>query len=117
MTRLAPPDRTDVLAMLATFAERSPGAVQDTLGSLELTWLIAEFEQRFDIELELSDERFETIRTVDDATEVLRAAVLAAGPAGPGPAHSEAAGPKASDPGAPDPAAPADARPAGAARP
>lgn len=109
MTRLAPPDRTDVLAMLATFGERSPGAVQDTLGSLELTWLIAEFEQRFDIELELSDERFETIRTVDDATEVLRAAVLAAGP---GPAHGEAA-----EPGATGPGATADARPAGAARP
>ncbi|GHH75610.1 hypothetical protein GCM10018781_44820 [Kitasatospora indigofera] len=117
MTRLAPPDRTDVLAMLATFAERSPGAVQDTLGSLELTWLIAEFEQRFDIELELSDERFETIRTVDDATEVLRAAVLAAGPAGSGPAHSEAAGRKASGSGATGPGATAEAPPAGAARP
>ena len=78
--------------MLATFGDRSAGAVQDTLGSLELTWLIAEFEQRFDIELELSDEGFEEIRTVDDATEVLRAAVLAAHG---GPADATAGDPSA----------------------
>jgi hypothetical protein len=66
--------------MLAGFGERSAGAVHESLGSLELTWLIAEFEQQYGIELDLPDERFEAIRTVDDATEVLRAAVLAAVP-------------------------------------
>jgi acyl carrier protein len=75
VTGIAPPDRAEVLAMLATFGDRSPEAVQDDLGSLELTWLIAEFEQRYGLELDLSDERIDTIRTVDDATEVLREAV------------------------------------------
>ena len=78
MSGLAPPDRAEVLVMLAGFGERLTDAVHESLGSLELTWLIAEFEQRYDIELDLSDERFEAIRTVDDATEVLREAVLAA---------------------------------------
>ena len=75
MTELAPPGRAEVLAMLATFGDRSPESVQDDLGSLELTWLIAEFEQRYGIELDLSDERIDAIRTVDDAAEVLREAV------------------------------------------
>ncbi len=75
MTELAPPGRAEVLAMLATFGDRSPESVQDDLGSLELTWLIAEFEQRYGVELDLSDERIDAIRTVDDAAEVLREAV------------------------------------------
>jgi acyl carrier protein len=61
--------------MLAVFGDRSPESVPDTLGSLELTWLIAEFEQRYNVEADLSDERFDAIRTVDDATEALREAV------------------------------------------
>ena len=78
MTGFAPPGRDEVVAMLATFGDRSPETVQDSLGSLELTWLIAEFEQRYGIELDLSDERIDSIRTVDDAAEVLRDAVTGA---------------------------------------
>jgi acyl carrier protein len=78
VTGIAPPGRDEVVAMLATFGDRSPESVQDDLGSLELTWLIAEFEQRYGIELDLSDERIDTIRTVDDAAEVLREAVTGA---------------------------------------
>lgn len=70
------PDRTEVLAMLASFGDRTPEAVRDELGSLELTWLIAEFEQQYAIEVELSDERMDAVRSVDDATELLREAVL-----------------------------------------
>ena len=96
MSGFAPPGRAEVLTMLAGFGERSAGAVHESLGSLELTWLIAEFEQRYGIELDLSDERFEAIRTVDDATEVLRGAVLAtasaASAASTAPAASAAAG-------------------------
>ena len=78
MTGIAPPGRDDVVAMLAAFGDRSPESVHDDLGSLELTWLIAEFEQRYGIELDLSDERLDSIRTVDDAAEVLRDAVTGA---------------------------------------
>ncbi len=75
------PGRAEVVQMLAAFGRRPESSVPETLGSLELTWLTAEFEQRYGIELELSDEQFAAVRTVDDAVAVLRAAVLAA-PAG-----------------------------------
>ncbi|MFC1411623.1 acyl carrier protein [Streptacidiphilus sp. N1-12] len=71
MTGIEPPGRAEVLVMLAAFGDRAPEAVQDALGSLELTWLIAELEQRYGVELDLSDERFDAIRTVDDAVAVL----------------------------------------------
>jgi hypothetical protein len=80
VTVLPPPERADVLAMLAAFGNRAPESVLDRIGSLELTWLIAEFEQRYGVEVELSDERLEQVRTVDDATELLRDAVGAAQP-------------------------------------
>ncbi|MEU3497442.1 acyl carrier protein [Kitasatospora cineracea] len=76
------PGRAEVVQMLAAFGGRPENSVPETLGSLELTWLTAEFEQRYGIELELSDEQFAAVRTVDDAVTVLRAAVLAAAPAG-----------------------------------
>ncbi|MGW4896047.1 acyl carrier protein [Kitasatospora sp. NPDC004240] len=72
------PGRAEVLEMLAAFGQRAADSVPETLGSLELTWLVAEFEQRYAVELELSDERFEAVRTVDDAVAVLREAVLTA---------------------------------------
>ncbi|MFE9425641.1 acyl carrier protein [Kitasatospora sp. NPDC006697] len=72
------PDRAEVVGMLAAFGQRAASSVPEALGSLELTWLVAEFEQRYAVELELSDERFAAVRTVDDAVAVLRAAVLAA---------------------------------------
>lgn len=72
-----PPDRAEVLTMLAAFGQRAAETVPEELGSLELTWLIAEFEQRYGIELDLDDERFGAVRTVGDATALLRAAVLA----------------------------------------
>ncbi|MFD0273884.1 acyl carrier protein [Kitasatospora sp. NPDC127111] len=78
MTGLALPGRAEVLEMLAAFGQRAADSVPEELGSLELTWLVTEFEQRYGVELELDDERFEAVRTVDDAAEVLRAAVLTA---------------------------------------
>ncbi|WP_198045470.1 acyl carrier protein [Kitasatospora mediocidica] len=82
MSTPALPDRAEVVSMLAAFGQRAADSVPETLGSLELTWLTAEFEQRYAVELELSDEQFEAVRTVDDAVAVLRAAVLAAAPVG-----------------------------------
>ncbi|MFD5559827.1 acyl carrier protein [Kitasatospora griseola] len=82
------PDRAEVVAMLAAFGQRPADHVPENLGSLELTWLTAEFEQRYGIELELSDERFAAVRTVDDAVAVLREAVLAAAPSPGGVARS-----------------------------
>ncbi|MFF3006053.1 acyl carrier protein [Kitasatospora sp. NPDC057940] len=77
MSGSALPDRAEVRAMLAAFGQRAADTVPDDLGSLELTWLIAEFEQRYGIQVDLDDDRFGAVRTVDDATELLRSAVLA----------------------------------------
>ena len=79
MTALPLPGRAEVVAMLARYGNRPAEDVHEALGSLELTWLIAEFEQGYQIELDLDDERLDAVRTVDDATELLRAAVEAAG--------------------------------------
>ncbi|MFJ3788892.1 acyl carrier protein [Kitasatospora sp. NPDC090091] len=78
MTSPVLPDRAEVRTILAAFGQRAAEDVPEELGSLELTWLIAEFEQRYGVQLDLDDEQFEAVRTVDTATEVLRAAVLAA---------------------------------------
>jgi acyl carrier protein len=67
--------------MLARYGDRSPESVHETLGSLELTWLIAEFEQAYGIELDLDDQRLDAVRSVDDAAALLREAVQAAGAA------------------------------------
>ncbi|GHF72613.1 hypothetical protein GCM10018790_58100 [Kitasatospora xanthocidica] len=71
------PDRAEVRTMLAAFGQRAADTVPEELGSLELTWLVAEFEQRYGLQLDLDDDGFGAVRTVDDATELLRAAVLA----------------------------------------
>ncbi|MFI5532059.1 acyl carrier protein [Kitasatospora sp. NPDC051853] len=75
MSAAPPPGRAEVLAVLAEFGGRSPETVDEELGSLELTWLIAEFEQRHG-ELAYSDEALDAVRTVTDAVELLRSAVL-----------------------------------------
>jgi hypothetical protein len=71
------PNRTDVLEMLAGYGERRPADVNEELGSLELTWLVAQAEQRYSVELELTDEMFAGMGTVTDAVAVLRAAIAA----------------------------------------
>lgn len=68
-------DRDAVVAMLAAFGDRAPEAVDDVVGSLELTWLIAEVEQRYAVVLDLTHEQLARIRTVEDATSVLREAL------------------------------------------
>lgn len=64
-----------VLSILAAFGDRGPAAAQDAIGSLELTWLITEVEQRHDAVLELTDEQLAAVRTVDDAASVLNTAL------------------------------------------
>ncbi|GAA2996759.1 hypothetical protein GCM10020229_06590 [Kitasatospora albolonga] len=77
MSAAPPPGRAEVLAVLAEFGRRAPEAVEEELGSLELTWLLAEFEQRHG-ELSYSDEALDQVRTVTDAVELLRTAVVPA---------------------------------------
>ena len=70
--------KESVLSILAAFGERGPAAVDDMVGSLELTWLITEVEQRYSAVLELSDEELASVHTVDDAASVLSQALESA---------------------------------------
>jgi len=70
--------REDVVGLLAAFGDRAPESVDDVVGSLELTWLIAQVEQRHSVVLELTDEQLARIGTVGEAADVLREALTAA---------------------------------------
>jgi len=83
------PDRADVLAMLAGYGEREPDEVREELGSLEVTWLVAQVEQRYAVVLDLDDDAFAGMATVARAVDTLRAALLAAPGAAPRAAGSE----------------------------
>jgi len=69
------PTRADVLEMLAGYGERLAEDVNEELGSLELTWLIAQAEQRYSVLLDLTDEMFAEMGTVAGAVDVLRSAI------------------------------------------
>ncbi|RLK54383.1 hypothetical protein [Actinokineospora cianjurensis] len=68
---MSAPDRAEVIGMLSGFGDRATGEVGETLDSLELTWLIAQVEQRYGVELELSDEVFSGMATVTGAVDTL----------------------------------------------
>ncbi|HEU5332516.1 MAG TPA: hypothetical protein VFU73_07130 [Actinocrinis sp.] len=82
MSPVPPLGRTDLVGILAALGGRDPAAVPEEVGSLELTWAVTELEQRYSVVLDLSDEALARIRTVDDAVDVLGAALAAAPPAG-----------------------------------
>lgn len=63
--------REEVIAMLASFGQRSPDEVDEHIGSLELTWLITMVEQRYKIALDLSDAALDKMTTVTGAVASL----------------------------------------------
>jgi len=71
MNEYAVPDRDEVIAMLASFGQRSPDEVAEEIGSLELTWLITKVELRYGVTLELSDETMAEMTTVSGAVTAL----------------------------------------------
>jgi hypothetical protein len=63
--------REAVLEMLAAFGERAPQQVDEELGSLELTWLLAEAEQRYGVELDPESPDLAAVHTVAEAVAAL----------------------------------------------
>ena len=63
--------RDDVVAMLATYGERRPEEVPETVDSLELAWLIHQVEQRYGRPFDADDEALARMTTVDAVVEVL----------------------------------------------
>ncbi|GLW68292.1 hypothetical protein Kpho02_05910 [Kitasatospora phosalacinea] len=84
--------RAEALGMLARYGDRSPEQVDEHLGSLELTWLLAQAEQAYGVQLDLDDERLDAIRTVDDAVAAIGAQIAAATAGGAGPGTGAGAG-------------------------
>jgi hypothetical protein len=67
--------REEVIAMLATYGDRSPEAVRERIDSLELAWLIHQVEQRHSVALDLDDDSLNEMSTVDGAVIVLSRAL------------------------------------------
>ena len=67
--------REQVVEMLASYGDRTPEAVPETIDSLELAWLLHQVEQRYGVQLDLSDDDLLRMNTVGAATEVLSRAL------------------------------------------
>ena len=66
----AVPQRSDVIAMLATYGDRQPDQVPEAIDSLELAWLIHQIEQRYG-ELDVDDDTIARMTTVTGVVDVL----------------------------------------------
>ena len=64
-------ERSEVVAMLATYGDRRPEQVPEAIDSLELAWLIHQVEQRYGA-LDVDDDSMARMFTVTGAVDVLR---------------------------------------------
>lgn len=71
--------RAEVVAMIASFGDRSPEQVRERIDSMELAWLVHQVEQRYGVRLELDDDQLARMNTVSAAVEILREAVVTVG--------------------------------------
>jgi hypothetical protein len=65
-------ERDDVVAMLASYRDRSPADIGERVDSLELAWLVHQVEQRYGVVLDLDDGTLARMSTVTGAVTVLR---------------------------------------------
>ncbi|MBS2964428.1 hypothetical protein KGA66_15325 [Actinocrinis puniceicyclus] len=84
MSRAPLLERSELVEIIAALGGRDPRSVDETLGSLELTWLVTELEQRYAVVLELSEAHLARIATVTDALDVLNSVLTTAAPADAG---------------------------------
>lgn len=63
--------RSDVVAMLATYGDRLPEQVPEAIDSLELAWLIHQIEQRYG-PVDVDDDTLARMSTVTGVVEVLK---------------------------------------------
>lgn len=68
---LLPPNRSEIVTMLAAFGQRTPEEVAEQIGSLELTWLITQIEVHYGVTLDLSDEELDQMSTISGAVTAL----------------------------------------------
>jgi acyl carrier protein len=65
------PNRSDVVAMLATYGDRQPEQVPEEIDSLELAWLVHQIEQRYGV-LDIEDDMIARMSTVTGVLDVLK---------------------------------------------
>ena len=65
------PERSDVVAMLATYGDRQLEEVPEAIDSLELAWLMHQIEQRYG-ELDVDDDMIARMSTVTGVVGVLK---------------------------------------------
>jgi hypothetical protein len=70
--------RADLVTMLAELTEKPAAEVGDRIGSMELAWLVHLVEQRYERQLDLTDDQLAGIRTIDDALAVFRTSLTTA---------------------------------------
>jgi acyl carrier protein len=63
--------RSDVVAMLATYGDRQPEQVPEAIDSLELAWLIHQIEQRYGA-LDVDDDMLARMSTVTGVVGLLK---------------------------------------------
>lgn len=63
--------RSDVVAMLATYGDRQPEQVPEAIDSLELAWLIHQIEQRYG-PLDVDDDMLARMSTVTSVVDLLQ---------------------------------------------
>jgi acyl carrier protein len=63
--------RSDVVAMLATYGDRQPEQVPEAIDSLELAWLIHQIEQRYG-PLDVDDDMLARMSTVASVVDLLQ---------------------------------------------
>ncbi len=66
------PQRSDVVAMLATYGDRQADQIPEGIDSLELTWLIHQIEQTYGEVLDVDDDTLLRMSTVTGVVDVLR---------------------------------------------
>jgi hypothetical protein len=64
------PQRSDVVAMLATYGDREPNEVPEAIDSLELAWLVHQIEERYGV-LDIDDDMIARMSTVTGVLDVL----------------------------------------------
>jgi acyl carrier protein len=65
--------------MLAGLGHRDAERVSEQIDSMELAWLVHQAEERYGVTLDLTDDAFARMSTVDGAVEVLHEALREAG--------------------------------------
>jgi acyl carrier protein len=75
---LRAPQRSDVVAMLATYGDRRPDDVSETIDSIELAWLMHQIEQRYG-DVDIDDDTLLRMTTVTGVVEALQELLVRSG--------------------------------------